>query len=75
MTDDKGEIYKNKLTLVKELAEKLGEKEVVVQCPVCGVPHEKVQVNELSLEVIEQPCSEECRKKLERYNLPVGIFV
>lgn len=75
MTDDNGEMYKNKLTLVIELAAKLGRDEVVIQCPVCGIPHEKVPVNELNLETIGHACSDECRKKLAKYALPVGMLM
>ncbi len=70
MTDDNGEIYKDKVALVKELAKKIGEINIVVQCPRCGEPHEKVWIEDLSTEITENPC-EECQKRLEAYMLPV----
>lgn len=75
MADDNGEIYKDKLALVQELAKKIGKEYVVVQCPVCGMPHEKVPVNELNLEIIGHACSDDCRNKLVKYALPARILI
>ena len=67
----KGEttVYKDKLTLVKELAEMLGE-EIVVQCPNCGMPHKKVEAEDLSAETVNEPCPE-CKKILDFKRSPI----
>lgn len=66
MSDEDGEIFKNKIALVKILAKKVSEEKVVVQCPMCGDPAKKVDADDLDVKEVRDIC-DPCKGRLYLY--------